>query len=229
MLLFLFLFIKKFTVRFFHNMENIYITSERHELKNAELIKFVNNSIIIGKDAYYNDKKIKPSILLCESVKKHSETKKFAKFRIFKNNYIFTSKIDINQVKIRAKTELPNVLILLQRDTIKINDIDLRRQLIKISHVPQQTANHLSLTETYHKLKKTFFWPGLGRDIDDHIKACSTCSENDPGTIQPFSPVIQKPAYANSTVLEQPIDEYIPAPAKPIQHSWKPFNTNNSD
>lgn len=68
-------------------MDNVYVTNERFELKDAILIKFRNkNTIIIGNDVYYNKKKINHMANLFSILLQHSDATNHRKFKIFNND-----------------------------------------------------------------------------------------------------------------------------------------------
>ena len=54
---------------------------------------------------------------------------------------------------------------------------NLRSEVLRSCHDDLFSA-HLGVKKTVAKVKQRFHWPGLGRDVKQHIRSCATCSRN---------------------------------------------------
>lgn len=52
--------------------------------------------------------------------------------------------------------------------------VELREQLIADSHEPSTSA-HGGMEKTVDLLRRSFFWPGLAKEVREFIKRCETC------------------------------------------------------
>jgi len=74
---------------------------------------------------------------------------------------------------------------------------DLRRQLLHEAH-DGPIGGHLGRDKTLHLLQRQFFWPGMAREVAEHIATCRSCQASKPsnqlpiGLLQPL-PVASGP------------------------------------
>ena len=54
---------------------------------------------------------------------------------------------------------------------------DKRKEVIRFNH-DVRTAGHLGQTKTVAKVKESFFWYGMARDVVQYVKTCALCSKN---------------------------------------------------
>ena len=71
---------------------------------------------------------------------------------------------------------------------------DLRNQVIKQLHSANQGT-----TSMLSRARKSFYWPGMDRDINNHVESCRTCKE--------MSPSNTKEPLINSTIPEYPFQD----------------------
>ena len=51
-----------------------------------------------------------------------------------------------------------------------------RSKILSLAHeTPTCMSGHLGVNQTYHKILKQFYWPGLKADISHYYRSCHTC------------------------------------------------------
>ena len=67
--------------------------------------------------------------------------------------------------------------LLLYRGTIVVpRDDVLRTSIIAEAHDPI-VSGHFGMAKTYEKVKRSFYWPLMGRDIQEYVKTCPLCQQ----------------------------------------------------
>lgn len=64
------------------------------------------------------------------------------------------------------------------------NSGDWRQIILREMHA-SNVGGHSGVTATYHRLKRSFYWPNLKRDVHEFIKKCDVCQMNKPEHIHP--------------------------------------------
>ena len=54
-------------------------------------------------------------------------------------------------------------------------DIEIIEEQTTIRNYHEGKTNHRGITETYNKLKQSFYWPNMQKDIQNFINKCDVC------------------------------------------------------
>ena len=65
-----------------------------------------------------------------------------------------------------------------KNDALVIPDHDHLRESILFMHHDAPWAAHLGCTRTKALIAESFWWPGMGSDVDDYVKSCDSCQRN---------------------------------------------------
>lgn len=94
---------------------------------------------------------------------------------------------------------------------------EMRPQILKDCH-NNDTSGHLGIRRTFARVAQKFYWPGMQKDITDHVRFCSTCQRYKPSN-QPPPGLLQTPAPQRrfETVA---VDLFGPLPITPRGNRW---------
>lgn len=75
--------------------------------------------------------------------------------------------------------------------------LGLTEQLIKSAHDPPLSA-HGGIAKTLERLKRSFYWPGMARQVRDYIRSCDICKETKAAN------TILRPPMGKQILVDQP-------------------------
>lgn len=111
--------------------------------------------------------------------------------------YLQNPNIDVSKrVKNVAKNYVWNSCLL--RDNRICVPIVLKGHILRELHT-SPTAGHLGRQKTLKRVLKHFYWPGVGRDVRNYVRACRTCQLIKPVYLKP-------PGYMQAITSEGPWD-----------------------
>ena len=56
------------------------------------------------------------------------------------------------------------------------NDVEIKRKILSEAHESPYTV-HPGATKMYQDLKTCFWWPGMKKDVAEHVSRCLTCQQ----------------------------------------------------
>ena len=71
---------------------------------------------------------------------------------------------------------------------------EIRKSILRIYHDTAANGAHFGRNKTLHKIKTRYFWPMMYKDINNYIKSCILCAQNNPrrqktpGKLRPIQP-----------------------------------------
>ena len=66
----------------------------------------------------------------------------------------------------------------------------LKEEVMSMNHNLPLTG-HMGIAKTVARIKKSFIWYGLSRDVELFVKSCSTCNKNKRASVKPKAPLGQ--------------------------------------
>jgi hypothetical protein len=57
------------------------------------------------------------------------------------------------------------------------NDIDLKKLIMEAEH-DSMVAGHMGMDKTTEMIRRNFFWPKMGEEIEDYVRSCEDCQRN---------------------------------------------------
>lgn len=80
---------------------------------------------------------------------------------------------EINDLMRIVFAETP-VAINVCTNNVRIPPPEEREGILEENHA-SAIGGHKGVTKTYLRIKSKYFWPGMKRDIESHIRACQNC------------------------------------------------------
>ena len=62
---------------------------------------------------------------------------------------------------------------------------ELRQRVLYEAH-DARTSGHLGRDKTMERLRRQYYWPGVGADVHTYVRTCPSCQKNKPGNAKPI-------------------------------------------
>lgn len=105
------------------------------------------------------------------------------KLKLASNDDIFNYATP-QEVFAEANSILKNLTIILTKCQLPVTNREEQMKLIKYYHEDELMGGHFGINQVYEKLKKTYQWPNMIKDVKKYINNCAKCTTNKvkPGT-----------------------------------------------
>jgi ribosomal protein L20A (L18A) len=75
---------------------------------------------------------------------------------------------------VKSKLKEKEIKISIVQGVKRIEDQKIK-ELILNDYNNLTTGGHTGCTRMYKNISKKYFWPGLGKDVENHVKKCDAC------------------------------------------------------